>query len=64
MYGRLFGSLSFVLALVLTYGPMGAFFTISSVFLCFLLNTCLYEKKEDSVVITVSGIPDRRKYWG
>lgn len=54
IYGRFIGSLSFVLVLVLTYGPIGAFYTISSVFVCFLMNTFLYEKEEINNVI-VSG---------
>ena len=53
MYERFIGSLSFVLVLVLTYGPIGAFYTMSSVFICFLMNTCLYEKENDA--ISVSG---------
>jgi len=54
MYERFIGSLSFVLVLVLTYGPIGAFYTISSVFVCFLMNTILYEK-ENNDNVSVSG---------
>ena len=52
IYGRFIGSLSFVLILVLTYGPIGAFYTISSVFVCFLMNTLLYEKEEINVIVS------------
>jgi len=52
IYGRFIGSLSFVLVLVLTYGPIGAFYTISSVFVCFLMNTFLYEKEEINVIVS------------
>lgn len=56
MYPRLIGSISFILCLMMVYGPLGTFLTISSVFICFMLDTLIHMEKENNpIVITVSG---------